>query len=460
MADAGPVTFDEAGTYGPEEDHETIDNDVIISADGVILQNYTITGSLTITEAVGDGDVTLNNITVEGDTIIQGGGTDSIYINGGSYNNIIVQRTPTGAVRVVVTGQNRLNIEVDEEAEEQILILEGLYDKVIITAPNVRIITRGETKINELVITGSAKNTTLETSDKTTIEKALVDGEGTVFEGGKGTVKKVEGDEKDSLEDKDNVVVKLRSGGGGGGSSQPSTPPVVPPAEFVGGDGSEANPYQVATAQQLNNVRNHLDKHFIQIADINLGVSPWNTGEGWEPIGDWNAGLTGSFNGNGFLIKNLTINYLGNESYQSLFYELSLDGLINNVSLTDVNVTGNNMVSALVAYQRGGEIRNCSMDGTIRGKNNTGGLVAQSEGIITQSYSSGSVQALEITGDQYCFGGLVARLAGSAELRNSYSTADVNGDHTVGGLVGNAWGNLISNCYSTGKLSGTNRVGG
>ena len=35
-------------------------------------------------------------------------------------------------------------------------------------------------------------------------------------------------------------------------------------AEFAGGDGTQSNPYQVATADQLNSVRNYLDKHFIQ----------------------------------------------------------------------------------------------------------------------------------------------------------------------------------------------------
>ena len=40
--------------------------------------------------------------------------------------------------------------------------------------------------------------------------------------------------------------------------------------EFMVGDGTKENPFLVATADQLSNIRNYLDKHFKQIADITL----------------------------------------------------------------------------------------------------------------------------------------------------------------------------------------------
>lgn len=56
-------------------------------------------------------------------------------------------------------------------------------------------------------------------------------------------------------------------------------------AEFAGGSGTQEDPWQIATAQHLNNLRNYLgsghrNKYFIQTADINLGEPPWNLGEG------------------------------------------------------------------------------------------------------------------------------------------------------------------------------------
>lgn len=110
------TTFDIAGTYGPEDGIQTIKTDVIINADGVILQNTVIKGNLIISEKVGDGDVTLNNVTVEGTTSIYGGGKDSIHINGGQYNNIIIEGTPGGNVRIVAVDTKGIKIIVSEKA--------------------------------------------------------------------------------------------------------------------------------------------------------------------------------------------------------------------------------------------------------------------------------------------------------------------------------------------------------
>jgi uncharacterized protein YjdB len=67
------IVYDQAGVYGPSDGLETVDQDVIIMADGVTLQNMKLTGNLIVTEDVGDGDVTLNEITVDGDTRFRGG---------------------------------------------------------------------------------------------------------------------------------------------------------------------------------------------------------------------------------------------------------------------------------------------------------------------------------------------------------------------------------------------------
>ena len=49
---------------------------------------------------------------------------------------------------------------------------------------------------------------------------------------------------------------------------------------FDGGNGTSQSPYLVATAEQLNQVRHHLDEHFKQTADIDLAVH-----HNWPPIG-------------------------------------------------------------------------------------------------------------------------------------------------------------------------------
>jgi len=78
--------------------------------------------------------------------------------------------------------------------------------------------------------------------------------------------------------------------------------------DFAGGTGDPGDPYQVAMAEHLNNVRNYLSSHFIQTADIDLDVSPYNEGNGWEPIGTSANQFSGSYNGQQYKISNLFIN--------------------------------------------------------------------------------------------------------------------------------------------------------
>lgn len=49
---------------------------------------------------------------------------------------------------------------------------------------------------------------------------------------------------------------------------------------FEGGSGTAEDPWQIATAEQLNRVREDLTAHYILIADIDLSDY-----ENWEPIG-------------------------------------------------------------------------------------------------------------------------------------------------------------------------------
>ena len=79
--------------------------------------------------------------------------------------------------------------------------------------------------------------------------------------------------------------------------------PVVVNA-FEGGDGTEDSPYQVSTPAQLDNVRNFLGAHFIQINDIDMTAATAD-GEGWMPIGDYSDGFSGTYDGSEYKIIGL-----------------------------------------------------------------------------------------------------------------------------------------------------------
>lgn len=125
---------------------------------------------------------------------------------------------------------------------------------------------------------------------------------------------------------------------------EPDNPPMDD--NFAGGDGTIENPYQIATARQLDAVRNHLDSNFVLVDDIDLSEY-----ENWEPIGGYidvepDDGLQGSFDGQGHTISNLTMKYIITPTEQSyprdysfgLFSDSTLSPGIQNVNLENVNI--------------------------------------------------------------------------------------------------------------------------
>ncbi len=114
------ITYNKSGTYGPSEDIETIDNDVHISVDGVVLQNVLIKGNLTLDKDIGDGEVTLKNIAVEKNTFIYGGGENSVIIDNSNLNNIIIDKESSG-VKIVCSGSTTVKeISIKSEAKLEI----------------------------------------------------------------------------------------------------------------------------------------------------------------------------------------------------------------------------------------------------------------------------------------------------------------------------------------------------
>ena len=115
-------------------------------------------------------------------------------------------------------------------------------------------------------------------------------------------------------------------------------------AQFAGGSGTARDPWKVATAEQLNNVRSHLNASFIQTADINLDAKPWNQGEGWKPIGSHRSRFTGNYNGAGFVIKGLKINRPDGDA-QGLFG--CLEGSVQSLGLKNFNIQGDSGAGGL-----------------------------------------------------------------------------------------------------------------
>jgi hypothetical protein len=193
---------------------------------------------------------------------------------------------------------------------------------------------------------------------------------------------------------------------------------------------------------------------------IELASPTANQGKGWQPIG----AFTGSFDGQGYEIRDLFINHSG-ESYVGLFAHIFWThpvenlGVIENVGLVDADVTGGRWVGGLVG-DNAGIVNNSYSTGRVTGGWDVGGLIGCNSGTVNNSYSTSNV-----TGNYYV-GGLVGSVTGQATVRegivsNCYCSGSVTGTARVGGLVGSVLGDCtVSNSYSTGSVTGNRWVGG
>lgn len=219
--------YNKTGTYGPATGNESIAQDVIITTGDLTLQNLTVDGNLIIDEAVGIGNVSLNNVSVSGELRVRGGGQNSIHISGGKYAKILVEQAPDGGVRIVATGVDGVPVVLSENAAGETLILEGTFDSLTIGAPDAVIKTQGQTSIKTVDVTAGAKNAALNLGNTTTVASLAIAAPAKVTGSGKISKAAITGD---------NVVFEIRPDSY---TVDPVViiPPVIPTPQSGGGSG-------------------------------------------------------------------------------------------------------------------------------------------------------------------------------------------------------------------------------
>lgn len=220
--------YSKAGSYGPSSGSESINQDVIITTGDVTLQNLTIDGNLIIDEAVGNGNVTLNNVTVSGELRVRGGGKNSIHINGGNYSKILIEQAPDGGVRIVATGLDGVPVVLSENAAGETLILEGEFDSVTVNAPNAVIKTQGQTSIKTLDVGEDGQNTAIELGSTTAVTNLALSAPTNITGSGRISKAEISSDNVSFEKAPDNYTV----------DPEVVVPPVIPePTPQPGGGG-------------------------------------------------------------------------------------------------------------------------------------------------------------------------------------------------------------------------------
>lgn len=260
------------------------------------------------------------------------------------------------------------------------------------------------------------------------------------------------------------------------------------------GSGTQEDPYQIYTANDLQNINGHSWYKLMNDIDLN-GVK-------WQPIGR-NGATMANLDGGGFTIKNLNVKDSASD-FCGLFStlqdatitNLTLEGCtvdggsktavlagdmtsctISNVTIIKANVKGDANVGALAgnAYYCtlqnvqvlestiggsslvGGivgtadrlDITLSSFNGDVTGSGNVGGICAKANSAtkISRSCTSGTVTG---TGTDTKAAGIVAE--SRAYVTDCFTTANISAPGYVGGIVGLNYAS-VSNCYASGTLS-------
>lgn len=285
-------------------------------------------------------------------------------------------------------------------------------------------------------------------------------------------------------------------------------------SSFAGGQGTINDPYQIATAEQLDAVRYNLNSNFVLVNDIDLSEY-----ENWVPIGgildvkSYN-GFQGTFDGKGHTIKNLKMNYMllspedsGTHQYTyGLFANTQNSPSIKNIKMEDVDITikigGTNYASSIDVgsiVAQASEITSCTTKGKIKvlDVNETkhyiavggicaraerishctneidfqidgntgvyiaprvGGIVAFSNNTISECINKGDIICREGSFDSLACGGISAASSSNASIINSknYGMIDISAYSnpiSVGGIVGTGVPHTIDSCINYGTVS-------
>ena len=246
---------------------------------------------------------------------------------------------------------------------------------------------------------------------------------------------------------------------------------------FDGGTGTKADPYRIATAEQLkllsavmNGRRaywvvkdqgtkgyDYLQKaNYILTADIVLNdTSNWTTWSStnkpkysWIPISIYYnvnkvpVNFAGTFDGDGHTIAGIYQQVQNDSSYDVGLFAAVNGGIVKNVNVIDSYVSGIGASGGVVGRLEDGQVINCTNSGSVSGgeyMNGVGGVVGGAVGssLIENCQNSGTIT--EANNGYSYIGGIVGAIRDSTILRNCKNFGAVSGSSRVGGVLGGVY---------------------
>ena len=223
--------------------------------------------------------------------------------------------------------------------------------------------------------------------------------------------------------------------------------------EFSVGDGTEANPYQIANTAQFYYFTQHCEnKYYVLTNDIDL--------EGREfPIISEFAGV---LNGDGHKIVNLNITSSTSE-YAAMI--ATCTGTVKNLSVYGTVASASLYTAAIAGRLRGGTIENCQNYCTVNSSYSgayVGGLAGfvSEKGAFLDCANYGRIRGGYAGGIAGCIVYMsLENVDDTTSITGCLNTASVLGGW-AGGICGYQLGTTVRECVNTGTITGGEYVGG
>ena len=178
--------------------------------------------------------------------------------------------------------------------------------------------------------------------------------------------------------------------------------------------------------------------------DINLSGIEWNQ------IGTSEKPFAGTLNGNGKKISNLTI---ANTEYAALIAYTAENAQIKNLTLENVNIRSNKYAAGVVCVAENGlTIENVNVSGEITATSYAAGLVLMNNDDSDAVHFSKCTNNATITSKRA--GGIAAWVTGNSTFNNVTNNGDIEGSISAAGITNRIAG-TIKNARNYGEIKGT-----
>ena len=202
----------------------------------------------------------------------------------------------------------------------------------------------------------------------------------------------------------------------------------------------------INSAGGLASLADLINKGQISGYTVTLNTDIDLNGHEWTPIGTNEHPFSGIFDGGNHTVSNLSIN-APDMDYVGLFgITKSTEAVVENLTLTNVNITGRAQVGSMFGSSYQGTIENCHVNGniSIKGNYKVGGLTGEGYAKIINcsvkgndgSTVTGIYSASNIEGDNV--GGLIGYTGEGIKEHSSWTVENltVSGTRKVGGAIG------------------------